>query len=90
MKTTRIVEIYCTFTLQIQNVVDIFVGSGMYIFREYIRENVADEVSSVASRSLGDENVKMKAQQLAMALLHAILSDEQIQKQAGNSLHINI
>ena len=59
------------------------IGLGVYIFREYIRENVADEVSTVASRSLGDTNVKLKAQELAVALLNAILEDETTQQQTG-------
>lgn len=59
-------------------------GVGLYIFREYIRENVADEVSSVATKSLGDQNVKIKAQELAVALLHAILEDANIQQQTGS------
>ena len=58
-------------------------GIGLYVFREHVRENVADKVSTVASRSLGDENVKQKAEELSKALLHAVLSDEQIQQQAG-------
>lgn len=33
-------------------------GFVIYIFREPLRENVADEVADVASRSLGKENMK--------------------------------
>ena len=40
----------------------------MYVLRESIRENVADEVSGVASRSLGDREVQEKAAGLAAAL----------------------
>ena len=55
----------------------------VYIFREYIRNNVADEMSSVASKSLADESVKMKAQELSVALLNAILNDANVHRQSG-------
>ena len=55
----------------------------LYIFRESIRENVADEVSQVASRSLEDEMVVVKAEQFAKGLLDAIMNDEQMTRLAA-------
>ena len=56
---------------------------SVYAFREHIRENVAGEVSGVASRSLGDKTVQLKAQELAVALLHEILDDDNMQDKTG-------
>ena len=55
----------------------------VYIFREYIRSTVVEEVSNVASRSLEDEMVKNKAQQLSVALTHAILDDPNTKTNTG-------
>ena len=62
----------------------VITGAALYIFRELIRENVADEVSLVASRSLGDESLKVRAHALSMALLEDLLNDASMQEQAGN------
>lgn len=58
-------------------------GIGGYAFREYIRENVACEVSTVARKSLENEVVKIKAQELAIALANAILLDPKLQEETG-------
>ncbi len=58
-------------------------GGAIYALREDIRDNVADEVSTVATRSLSDENVQQKAQQLSKALLQELLNDETIRVHAG-------
>ena len=61
----------------------VFPGVCIYVFREYIRENVVDEVSTVAHRSLSDEVVIQKAEEVSKDLLHAIFTDPTIHKQAG-------
>ena len=61
----------------------------MYAFREYIRENVAGEVSNVAYKSLGDEAVREKAQELAVALLYTIFNNPDMQVQAGIYVYSN-
>ena len=61
----------------------VFPGACIYVFREYIRENVVDEVSTVAHRSLSDEVVIQKAEEVSKDLLHAIFTDPTIHKQAG-------
>ncbi len=53
------------------------------MLREDIRDNVADEVSTVASRSLGAENVQQKAQELAKALLQQLLNDPTVRTHTG-------
>lgn len=58
-------------------------GFVIYIFREPLRENVADEVAVVASRSLADENVIHKANEVTRAVLQDILHDPEITKLAG-------
>lgn len=58
-------------------------GFVIYIFREPLRENVADEVADVASRSLADENVIHKANEVTRAVLQDILHDPEITKLAG-------
>ncbi|XP_072031517.1 uncharacterized protein [Amphiura filiformis] len=58
-------------------------GMGLYIFRESIRENVADEVSQVAYRSLEDQMVVVKAEQFAKGLLDAVMNDEQMSRLAA-------
>lgn len=55
----------------------------MYVLRENIRDNVAGEVSTVATRSMSDEIVQQKAHELSKALLQEILSDDAIRKHAG-------
>lgn len=56
----------------------------LYIFRESIRENVADEVSQVATRSLEDQVVVGKAEQFAKGLLDAVMNDDQMTKLASD------
>ncbi|XP_013400075.1 uncharacterized protein LOC106166155 [Lingula anatina] len=72
-------RLYGYSTLRIGGAVVISTGIAVYLFREQIRENVADEVSQVTTRSLSDENVQNKAQDLALALLNEILTDKNIQ-----------
>ena len=55
----------------------------MYVLRENITDNVAGEVSTVATRSMSDESVQQKAHELSKALLQEMLSDGTVRKQAG-------
>ncbi|KAJ7376497.1 hypothetical protein OS493_034233 [Desmophyllum pertusum] len=55
-------------------------GLVIYVFREPLRENVADEVADVASRSLTDENVILKANEVTRAVLQDVLHDPEITK----------
>jgi len=61
----------------------IVAGFVIYIFREPLRENVADEVADVASRSLADENVIQKANEVTRAVLQDVLHDPEITKLAS-------
>ena len=61
----------------------VLTGSVVYVLRENIRDNVAGEVSTVATRSMSDESVQQKAHELSKALLQEMLSDGAIRKHAG-------
>ncbi|XP_068682267.1 uncharacterized protein [Montipora foliosa] len=58
-------------------------GFMIYVFREPLRENVADEVADVASRSLADQNVIQKADEVTRAVLQDVLHDPEITKLAS-------
>ena len=58
-------------------------GAGMFLFREVIRDNVAGEVSTVATKTLSDENLQQKTQEITIDLLHTIFKSPQIQREAG-------
>ena len=58
------------------------------MLRDNIRDNVAGEVSTVATRSMSDENVQQKAQELSKALLQEMLNDDAIRKHAGMFYHV--
>ncbi|XP_001629412.2 uncharacterized protein LOC5508870 [Nematostella vectensis] len=57
---------------------------SLYLFREELRENVADEVADVASRSLGDENVVNKANEVTKQVLQDIINDPETTRLASN------
>ncbi|XP_028398794.1 uncharacterized protein LOC114522327 [Dendronephthya gigantea] len=48
----------------------------IYVFRDQLRDNVADEVADVASRSLADENVILKAHDMTKGVLKRLTSEE--------------
>ncbi|RDD44566.1 hypothetical protein TrispH2_003718 [Trichoplax sp. H2] len=62
--------------------ITMFLFLTVYIFREYIRENMADEVADVASRSLSDVQVVNQANIISKTLIQDILNDEQTQNAA--------
>ncbi|XP_033637582.1 uncharacterized protein LOC117298429 isoform X1 [Asterias rubens] len=70
-------------TVRIGFAVLVILGISVYTFRESIRENVADEVSQVASRSLDDRLVADKAEEFAKGLLNALLNDEPMHELAS-------
>eukprot|EP00794_Sanderia_malayensis_P020493 gene20493-22509_t len=51
------------------------VGFGIYMFREPIKDNLSDEVADVASRSLGDQNVVLRANEISKAIVNEVLND---------------
>lgn len=55
----------------------------VYLLRDPIRENVAVEVSQVASRSLEHEQVAVKAEEFAKSLLQTLLHDENMHRLAA-------
>ncbi|XP_072182083.1 uncharacterized protein [Diadema setosum] len=63
-------------TLRIGLALCIVAGATVYLMWEPIRENVAVEVSQVASRSLGHEEVVGKAEEFTRSLLNTLLNDE--------------
>ncbi|XP_041468094.1 uncharacterized protein LOC121418347 [Lytechinus variegatus] len=69
-------------TIRIGVGVFIIIGLMVYILRDPIRENVAVEVSQVASRSLEHEHVAMKAEEFAKSLLQTLLHDENMHRLA--------
>ncbi|CAH1790761.1 unnamed protein product [Owenia fusiformis] len=79
-------RVYGYSTLRIGIGVIFSAGFGIYIFRDHIRGAAADEVSNVASKSLEHEAVIQKAEDLAKALLHAVLTDPPIKTQSVNFL----
>ncbi|KAJ8045154.1 hypothetical protein HOLleu_08098 [Holothuria leucospilota] len=60
------------------------IGLSLYLFRDALRDNVADEVSQVASRSLEDEMVIGKVEHFAKSLLQAISNDDGMKKMASD------
>jgi len=51
-------------------------GGIVYYFREPARERVIEEISDVASRSLGDDKVQRQAEQASIQTLQALLEHE--------------
>ena len=76
-------KIYITFIDHDQNTLLITTGGAVYILRENIRDNVAGEVSTVATRSMSDVTVQHKAHELSKALLQEMLTDDNIRRYAG-------
>ncbi|XP_022093033.1 uncharacterized protein LOC110980546 [Acanthaster planci] len=70
-------------TIRIGLVLVVVIGIAVYIFREAIRENVAEEVSQVATRSLEDRLVAERAEEFAKGLLNALLKDEPMHQLAS-------
>ncbi|XP_054758200.2 uncharacterized protein LOC129264356 isoform X2 [Lytechinus pictus] len=70
-------------TVRIGVGVFIIIGLMVYLLRDPIRENVAVEVSQVASRSLEHEHVAMKAEEFAKSLLQTLLHDENMHRLAA-------
>eukprot|EP00058_Branchiostoma_floridae_P003542 XP_002589030.1 hypothetical protein BRAFLDRAFT_87503 [Branchiostoma floridae] len=56
-------------------------GLGVYLFREEVRQNVAEEVSNVATRSMADEELVNRANELSKALVNNVLNDDNILNQ---------
>eukprot|EP01137_Pigoraptor_chileana_P032343 Opistho-2@21565 len=55
-----------------------FVGAAVlyiYIFKEDIKDNLSTEVADVASRSLGDESVVQRAEEVSKAVLQQVIRD---------------
>ncbi|XP_019631103.1 PREDICTED: uncharacterized protein LOC109475014 [Branchiostoma belcheri] len=68
-------------------------GLGVYLFREEVRQNVAEEVSNVATRSMADEELVSRANELSKALVNNVLNDDNIlnqTKQFSSNLIIDI
>ncbi|XP_071488957.1 uncharacterized protein [Diadema antillarum] len=70
-------------TLRIGVALCIVAGATVYLMWEPIRENVAVEVSQVASRSLGHEEVVGKAEEFTRSLLNTLLNDENMHSLAA-------
>lgn len=49
--------------------------AGVYFFRDQLRDNVADEFADVASRSMADENVILKAHDMTKGVLKRLTSE---------------
>ncbi|XP_057316178.1 uncharacterized protein LOC130657222 isoform X1 [Hydractinia symbiolongicarpus] len=50
-------------------------GLTLYVFREPIKNNLSGEMADVASRSLGDESVVVKANEMSKQVLKDIIND---------------
>ena len=67
-----------------------FLGTAVYFYRDELRDHVSGEVSHVASRSLENELLQQKAQDLAKALLQALLSDDKVRQNTSNRINIYV
>ncbi|XP_066283031.1 uncharacterized protein [Branchiostoma lanceolatum] len=68
-------------------------GLGVYLFRDEVRQNVAEEVSNVATRSMADEELVTRVNELSKALVNDVLNDENIlnrTKEFSSNLIIDI
>eukprot|EP01135_Chromosphaera_perkinsii_P004317 Nk52_evm9s277 gene=Nk52_evmTU9s277 len=50
-------------------------GAYVYIFQDDIKDKAAVEISDVAQRSLNDDQMREKAQELSKSVVHEVLSD---------------
>lgn len=60
------------------------VGLAVYMFREPLKENVADEIADVASRSLADESVVNNVNEMTKAVLQDIVNNPETAKLASS------
>jgi len=61
----------------------VVLGGYYYFYPDKVRDRMANEVSTVASKSLSDDELLANASTLSKEVLYTLLHDETVQNQAS-------
>lgn len=94
LEQAQLIEKSLMNTLKVQNerrfrvglFVAVVAGALGYWFYPRVKKKTSSEIASVAGGALEDEEVQKKAEMLAKAVVHTVLNDPTIMKQASNFL----